>query len=162
MHLYCSSIDFLGHHISEKGIEADSCKVDRILSWPWPHLAMDVCWFLENFDTQLDLSCCQAHWMEFMSQFDTKIVYIKGGDNTIADALSRLPVEISATSEATIKNARSPYGFCPDDSNDDSIAVNAVLPATHACPLLSTHALAKTDIAMMQAITAVLSISQDP
>ena len=31
-HLYCSSIDFLGHKISSNGIEADSQKVDRILS----------------------------------------------------------------------------------------------------------------------------------
>ncbi|KAF8240874.1 hypothetical protein L208DRAFT_1231027 [Tricholoma matsutake] len=60
-----------------------------------------------------------------MSQFDTKIVYIKGGDNTVANALSHLPVEISASSEAPIKTARSPYEFCPDDDNDDSITVNA-------------------------------------
>jgi len=43
---------------------------------------------LENFNVQKDLSCCQARWMEFMSQFDAKIVYIKGDKNTIAGALS--------------------------------------------------------------------------
>lgn len=44
--LYCSSIDFLGHKISLKGIEADSRKVDRILSWPRPCSATDVRRFL--------------------------------------------------------------------------------------------------------------------
>ena len=43
---------------------------------------------LENFNTQKDLSCHQACWMEFMSQFDAKIVYIKGEDNSVANALS--------------------------------------------------------------------------
>ena len=43
---------------------------------------------LENFDTQPDLSQHQACWMEFMSQFDARIMYIKGGENTVADALS--------------------------------------------------------------------------
>ena len=44
---------------------------------------------LENFNVQKDLSRRQARWMEFMSQFDAKIIYIKGDDNTVADALSR-------------------------------------------------------------------------
>ena len=48
---------------------------------------------LENFDTQKDLSCRQAHWQEFMNQFEMNIYYIKGKDNTVADALSQLPVE---------------------------------------------------------------------
>jgi len=33
-HLYYVSINFLGHHISFKGIKVDSCKVDHILAWP--------------------------------------------------------------------------------------------------------------------------------
>ena len=44
--LYCSSIDFLGHFISEKDIEANSQKIDRILSWPWPCSATDMRRFL--------------------------------------------------------------------------------------------------------------------
>jgi len=44
---------------------------------------------LENFHLQRDLSRRQARWMEFMSQYNVKIVYVKGEDNTVADALSR-------------------------------------------------------------------------
>jgi hypothetical protein len=47
---------------------------------------------LENFETQRDLSRRQARWMEFMSQFDAKIVYVEGEKNTAADGLSRIPV----------------------------------------------------------------------
>ena len=97
-----------------------------------------------------------------MSQFDAKIVYIKGGDNPVADMLSCLPIKMSSSSEAAIQTARSPYEFCPDDDEDNCRTVNTVLPATHACPLLSVYVLAETDIASTQAMTAVLSISQDP
>ena len=45
---------------------------------------------LENFDTQKDLSRHQLRWQEFMSQYDLTITYIRE-DNTVADALSRLP-----------------------------------------------------------------------
>jgi hypothetical protein len=43
---------------------------------------------LENFDTQRDLSRCQLCWQELMSQYDMQIIYIRGEDNTVADALS--------------------------------------------------------------------------
>ena len=46
---------------------------------------------LENFDTQHNLSRRQARWMEFMSQYDFKIIYMKGEDNSVADALSLVP-----------------------------------------------------------------------
>ena len=54
---------------------------------------------LENFDTQKDLSRRQARWQELMSQFEMSITYIKGEDNTIADALSRLPAEALSDDE---------------------------------------------------------------
>ena len=44
---------------------------------------------LENFDCQCDLSQRQSRWMEFMSQYDCKIVYVKGEENCAADALSQ-------------------------------------------------------------------------
>jgi hypothetical protein len=49
---------------------------------------------LENFENQKDLSRCQARWMEYLSQYDHKIIYIKGEDNTVTDALSRLPNDV--------------------------------------------------------------------
>ena len=46
---------------------------------------------LENFHQQRELSRRQARWMEFLSQYDGKIVYVKGDENSVADALSRIP-----------------------------------------------------------------------
>jgi hypothetical protein len=46
---------------------------------------------LENFLTQRELSRRQARWQEFFGQYDFNIEYIRGEDNTVADALSRLP-----------------------------------------------------------------------
>jgi hypothetical protein len=40
--LFCTEIDFLGHHISASGIEADASKVKRILDWPVPKSNSDV------------------------------------------------------------------------------------------------------------------------
>jgi len=57
---------------------------------------------LENFQHQKDLSHRQARWMEFLSQYDGRIVYVKGEDNCVADALSHIPMDqvISASSSA--------------------------------------------------------------
>lgn len=46
---------------------------------------------LEAFDTQHDLSRRQCRWQEFLSQYNFDIIYIKGEDNCMADALSRIP-----------------------------------------------------------------------
>jgi hypothetical protein len=48
----------------------------------------------QNFDSQKDLSLRQARWMEYLSQYKHSITYIKGEDNTVADALSQLPIDI--------------------------------------------------------------------
>jgi RNase H-like domain found in reverse transcriptase len=70
---------------------------------------------LKNFDTQKDLSCRQLRWQEFLSQYDMTIIYIRGEDNTVADALSHLP----------------PNCF-PDESNGPmpENTVNAILSVT--------------------------------
>ena len=60
---------------------------------------------LQNFSTQRDLSRRQARWMEFLSQYDGNIIYVKGEDNTVADALSRLPVTSSSDSLAADRAA---------------------------------------------------------
>jgi hypothetical protein len=46
---------------------------------------------LQNFDSQCNLSQCQLHWQECMSQYNLTITYIPGKDNTVADALSQVP-----------------------------------------------------------------------
>jgi hypothetical protein len=44
---------------------------------------------LEFFKMQRHLNSRQARWMEFLTQFDFDITYIKGETNLVADALSR-------------------------------------------------------------------------
>ena len=44
--LFCEEVDFLGHHISQRGVEADNKKVTRILEWPVPKNAKEVRQFL--------------------------------------------------------------------------------------------------------------------
>src|SRR6202167_1497175 len=45
-HFYLLELDFLGHHISVRGIEADTSKVDKIMNWPIPKNTTDVRSFL--------------------------------------------------------------------------------------------------------------------
>jgi hypothetical protein len=44
--LFRYEVDFLGHHISARGIEADPKKVERIVHWPQPKSATNVRAFL--------------------------------------------------------------------------------------------------------------------
>lgn len=48
---------------------------------------------LENFVTQKELSRRQARWAEYLAHYDLTISYLKGEENTGADALSRLRVD---------------------------------------------------------------------
>jgi hypothetical protein len=45
-HFYLLEIDFLGHHISQRGVEVNSSKVDGVLQWPVPKNTTDVWSFL--------------------------------------------------------------------------------------------------------------------
>ena len=43
---YQTELDFLGHHISTRGIEANDLKANKIVNWPIPKSATEVCLFL--------------------------------------------------------------------------------------------------------------------
>jgi hypothetical protein len=45
-HFFLLELDFLGHHISARGIEANTSKVDKILQWPVPKNTTNVRSFL--------------------------------------------------------------------------------------------------------------------
>ena len=45
-YLYCEEINFLGHNISQRGIEADTSKTEHVLNWPIPESATHVHQFL--------------------------------------------------------------------------------------------------------------------
>jgi hypothetical protein len=40
-HFYLLEMDFLSHHISARGIKANTSKVDKILQWPTPQNTTD-------------------------------------------------------------------------------------------------------------------------
>jgi hypothetical protein len=46
---------------------------------------------LEYFQAQKDMSRRQSRWSMYMADFDYDINYVKGEENSVADALSRLP-----------------------------------------------------------------------
>ena len=54
---------------------------------------------LECFQGQRELSRRQARWQEFLAEYDFDIVYVKGDENTVADALSRMPEEGEGTAK---------------------------------------------------------------
>ena len=110
---------------------------------------------LENFNTQKDLSRRQARWMEFLSQYDAKIIYIKGDDNTVADALSRLPH--NSTSEEAEQSTRHPYSYCDDNESLEVIA--SIWNADYSGPFESATAL--TSLPDPISINATLNISAD-
>jgi hypothetical protein len=108
---------------------------------------------LENFHSQRDLSRRQARWMEFMSQFDTKIVYVKGEANTVADALSR--TDFDDSSEADLHSTPP----CDDDCD----TITSLACPTDATPLMAAHCLAVTRIRdpIADPICTIMSVAVD-
>jgi RNase H-like domain found in reverse transcriptase/Reverse transcriptase (RNA-dependent DNA polymerase)/Integrase zinc binding domain/Chromo (CHRromatin Organisation MOdifier) domain/Aspartyl protease len=64
---------------------------------------------LLNFHTQRDMSRRQARWMEELSIFDCKFIYVKGEANSVADSLSRFPFSFPPTSDIAANFASHPY-----------------------------------------------------
>jgi hypothetical protein len=66
---------------------------------------------LEKFLTQCELSRRQAHWQEFFGQYNFDIQYIRGEDNSVADALSRLPPKDQQTPIYARQTANMPHSI---------------------------------------------------
>jgi len=94
--------------------------------------------------------------MEFMSQFNTKIVYIKGNKNTVADALSRFP-SVETLTEAK-KNTQHPYGFCEDD--DHSASVSSIMMPSLCSPWETATSLS-LQVSFGPSICTTLEITAD-
>lgn len=71
---------------------------------------------LLNFNTQRNLSRRQTRWMEELSIYDTNFVYIKGADNSVADALSRYPFPVTTSVDEAIEYAQEAFPL-----NDDHV-----------------------------------------
>lgn len=99
---------------------------------------------LLNFNTQVHLSRRQARWMEELSIYDCKFVYVKGEDNTVADSLSRYPFPIVAESDAAEATAHHPFQAVTGCIAQVSVLKGATSQET--TPLNSVAALASAPI----------------
>jgi hypothetical protein len=147
----------LNYPVHEKEMLAIICDLDK---WRSDLIGVPVLVYtdhktLENFDTQKDLSHRQARWMEFMSQYDCKIVYIKGDENTVADALSH--TDFDPDMHATIPYPPQPEVVAlllPEDNDPLSCAQVLADPATntiHVHVIVSTLSIT-TDAGLLSCI----------
>ncbi|KAJ2936381.1 hypothetical protein H1R20_g714, partial [Candolleomyces eurysporus] len=98
---------------------------------------------LQFFQTQKDLSQRQAWWMEFLCQYDGRIVYLKGSENAAADALSHtLFVEDSISAQERAQSLLGP-GF--GDGNNDNVFSVCLAIAAGPSPLAAAEAVASLE-----------------
>lgn len=112
---------------------------------------------LECFETQKHLSRRQARWMELMQQYDFNIVYIKGHQNSVADALSR-------TNFTDADSELEAWRMTPFDCLDElEVPVCAILTPDTYSPFSAVQNLTiKTTMPMAPVDTAaVLQVSPD-
>jgi hypothetical protein len=73
---------------------------------------------LENFDIQKDLSHQQLRWQEFLLQYE---INIPDPDNTVADALSRLPDDTTVIPPMLHESWRSPIAAILSIATDQTV-----------------------------------------
>jgi hypothetical protein len=87
-----------------------------------------------------------------MSQFETKIIYVKGEANTVANALSRTEFEDSMEADL--------HATAPCDDDCDSIA--SLTCSVVGTPLMAAHCLATTRIRdPNDALCTIISVAVD-
>ena len=94
---------------------------------------------LLNFETQRDMSRRQCRWMEELSAYDCKFVYVKGEDNSVADSLSRFPFERMQSSSDADAAAIHPYTSPspPLGGSQPLLSVNKKSPMTTIAALIT-------------------------
>ena len=90
---------------------------------------------LLNFNTQKDLSSRQARWIEELAIYNCKFVYVKGKENSAADALSRYPHTLAPDLKSAEKKAQHPYIYSTEDRM--VTLINSVNPLHHCVNVLS-------------------------
>ena len=73
---------------------------------------------LLNFHTQRDMSRRQACCMEELSIYNCKFVYVKGTNNSVADALSRYPYTTAHVSSPTEVEATACHPYNNTDTSN--------------------------------------------
>ena len=68
--LFCSEIKFLGHHISDKGVEANKGKVDHVTNWPRPSVMISPAPTQKEvwFNKQSKINNLRKCWRELAAQ----------------------------------------------------------------------------------------------
>ncbi|KAF9547924.1 hypothetical protein CPC08DRAFT_593041, partial [Agrocybe pediades] len=92
--------------------------------------------------------------MEFLSQFDVKFVYVKGEDNSVADALSRMP------SDSNVSSAYHVYAH--DDDDLDTIASVHCLNTPWAGVATALAELTSEYDDNLAPVAATLTVESDP
>lgn len=85
--------------------------------------------------------------MEFMSQYDCKIVYIKGEENCVADTLSHMSFEAEEI-------VSSPY---PPDNND----LVAVVLGTDHSSFICAHVMTKPGTIPVSTLILTMSVDEE-
>ena len=133
-HLFCTEIDFLGHHISARGIEADTNKVKRILSWPElktataVHSFLGLVWYVAAFLpalaehtgvlTELTMKDSEKNfppWTpKFQSAFDAIKAIATGRECLTTIDFAKMPTyKIFVTMDASDKQSGGVLSFGP-------------------------------------------------
>ncbi|XP_069147029.1 uncharacterized protein [Solanum lycopersicum] len=95
------SVTFLGHVVSDQGVEVDPRKTEAVKNWPKPLSPTDIRSFLgllgyyhhkslQYVFTQRELNLRQQRWLELLKDYDMNVHYHPGKANIVVDALSRM------------------------------------------------------------------------
>ncbi|XP_069150509.1 uncharacterized protein [Solanum lycopersicum] len=82
-------VTFLGHVVSDQGVEVDPRKTEAVKKWPKPLTPTDIRSFL-------GLAGYYRRWLELLKDYDMNVHYHPGKANVVADALSRMSMGSTA------------------------------------------------------------------